>query len=390
MKLTNINRKNILSSLRFSMLLPIALLNRKRHQNIWLVSERSNQARDNGYCFFKYLREKQPQCKAYYIIDKKSQDYKKIENYGNIIQYDSWKHYFYYCLSKVHISAHVGGCAPSNSPICRRLKKILKYKTVFIPHGVSYGIAEFCLQKYTKIDLFICSGKLEYDNVLKNYGYSKNEVVYTGFPRLDNWHDITVNTKQIVLMPTWRLYLAQDPNVRFEETQYFKVYQDLLRDKRLKFFLEANDIKLIFYLHNDMRKYANSFKAESRKIEVVYIDEQYDIQELLKESALLITDYSSVHFDFAYMKKPVLYYQFDKAEFFNKQYQKGMFEAEKDGFGPVVYDKDNLLNEVLKSWENKFQMEELYYERMKGFYQLYDNKNCERVYQEICQRYTEK
>lgn len=387
MKLSNINKKNIISSLKVCVVMPMALFARNWNSDVWIITERSEQARDNGYCFFKYLRENHPECNAYYIIDKKAKDYQKIKQYRNIIQFNSWKHYFYYCLSKVHISAHVNGCAPLNAPICRRIKGLLKNKTIFIPHGVSYGISEFCLKKHANLNLFICSGKKEYENVLKNYGYDESEVAYTGFPRLDGWHDIQVNSKQIVLMPTWRLYLAQKPETNFENTRYFQTYQELIQDRRLSEFLRKNDLKIVFYLHNEMRKYVNSFKTECDNIEIVYKDETYDIQELLKDSALLITDYSSVHFDFAYMKKPVIYYQFDQDEFFEKQYRRGDFKAEEDGFGPVVYEQDMLVKEIEKACSHRFEMQEKYYKRMRDFYQIYDDKNCERVYHEICQKF---
>lgn len=383
MKISSLNIKNIISSIKFIVVIPVALIARKFHNNVWIVTERPEQARDNGYCLYQYLREKQQDQDVYYIIDKKAVDYKKIKDYGNIIQFDSWKHFFYYCLSKVHISAHVSGCCPSDSPICRRIKRVLGIKDVFIPHGVSYGVSEFCLKKYAKIDLFICSGEPEYRNVLGNYGYSEEEVVCTGFPRLDMWHDIEVNPKQIVLMPTWRLYLAQDKNTVFQNTAYFMAYQSLIQNKELSIFLQKNDLKLIFYLHNNMRKYVDFFETSCSNIEVVYRDDMYDIQELLKSSALLITDYSSVHFDFAYMNKPVIYYQFDKKEFFERQYQKSSFDAEKDGFGPVAYDNEQLLKELICSHERSFRMEENYYKRMRKFYKHYDTYNCERVYQQI-------
>ena len=106
------------------------------------------------------MREKHPTQRVYYLIDKGAQDYKKIEEYGNVIQINSWKHYLYYCLSKVHISAHVNGCCPDGAiGISRRTKKKVGFKDVFLPHGVSYGVSEFCLKKYAVIDLFICSGK---------------------------------------------------------------------------------------------------------------------------------------------------------------------------------------------------------------------------------------
>lgn len=57
---------------------------------------------------------------------------------------------------------------------------------------------------------------------------------------------------------------------------------------------------------------------------------KYDVQQLLKESLLLITDYSSVFFDMMYMNKPVIFYQFDE-----NQYRK------------VIIKKDILIIEML-------------------------------------------
>ncbi len=377
------NPKYYISSLKMLLVIPVAKLMLKRHPNVWLVAERPNQARDNGYCFFKYLRLNHPDLEVYYIIDKKAKDRGKVKEYGNIIDFNSWKHYLFFCISKLHISAHDDMCAPGNVKITIFTKKIFGYKNVFVPHGVSYGISEFCLAKYGKFDLFICSGKLEYDNVLANYGYTEKQVAYTGFPRLDGWHNIEVNKKRIVLMPTWRAYLAQNKNTNIEETGYFKTYQSLINNVRLRQFLEENDIELVFYLHNNMRKYAGSFCTECGNIILVKDDNQYDIQELLKTSALLVTDYSSVHFDFAYMNKPVIYYQFDKNEFSEKQYQKGLFDVERDGFGPVVQREDDPVSEIEKSIISDFTVEKEYHDRMRNFYQLYDDKNCDRVFNAI-------
>ena len=386
MKLSSITFSRLIHAAKMLVVSPIAVWNKKKHSNIWIITERPDQARDNGYCFYKYVKENHPEQELYYIIDRNSGDYKKIRSYGEAIQFNSWKHYYYYCLSSVHISAHVGGCTPTDNPFAKYLRNYLSFIDVFLPHGVSYGISEFCLEKYAKIDLFICSGKPEYDNVLANYGYTKDQVALTGFPRLDGWHHIKVNPKQIVLMPTWRLYLAQNPNTVFEETNYYRSYQDFINSKELGGFLVENDLQLIFYLHHGMRKYVDSFKTNCSNITVVYKDDAYDIQELLKESALLITDYSSVHFDFAYMEKPVLYYQFDREEFWEKQYQQTEFDAIKDGFGPVAYDMDELIDNLRNAYEDGFQLQGIYEERMKQFYVLRDEHNCERVYKEIMKR----
>lgn len=386
MKLSSLTPSSIANMVRMVVVTPFALIVRKFIRPVWIITERPGQARDNGYCFFIYMKKRHPEQLTYYIIDKTSKDYEKIAPYGEIISFNSWKHYWYYCLAPIHISAHVGGCNPEHNPGAKRLKKMIRYKDVFLPHGVSYGVSEFCLAKYAKIDLFICSGKPEYDNVLSNYGYTPEQVAYTGFPRLDCWHHLIVNPKQILLMPTWRLYLAQNPETVFEDTAFCKAYQSLINNKELEDFLLLHDLKLVFYLHHGMRKYVDAFHTDCPNIEVVYKDETYDIQELLKESALLITDYSSVHFDFAYMKKPVLYYQFDYEEFWAKQYQQTDFDAAKDGFGPVAYDENTLVKNLEQAYEDGFKLQGEYLQRMKDFYVLYDEHNCERVYKAICDR----
>jgi hypothetical protein len=386
MHLKSLNADNVKSSMKFLVVMPWALVGRLWGRNIWIITERSDQARDNGYCFFKYVCERHPEQKIIYIIDKSAADYEKIRKMGAVVQFDSWAHYYFYCLSRIHISAHVNGCRPSNSPIARRLKRILSIWDVFLPHGVSYGVSEFCLQKYAKIDLFICSGLPEYKNVLNNYGYTEREVAYTGFPRLDFWHDVRVNKQLILLMPTWRLYIAQNPEVDFCSTVFYKAYQSLINDAVLIKHLEENGLEMIFYLHHEMQKYAEHFTTSSPNIRIVQTSDRYDIQELLKAAALLVTDYSSVHFDFAYMGKPVLYYQFDRSEFFSRQYQRGDFDVERDGFGPVAFNLEELIENLYSMAKKELKMDDVYYARMREFYQIYDMNNCERVYQEIKQR----
>ena len=108
-----------------------------------------------------------------------------------------------------------------------------------------------------------------------------------------------------------------------------------------------------------------------------------DVQTLLKESSLLVTDYSSVFFDFAYMHKPVIYAQFDMAEYREKHYKEGMFVYERDGFGPVCGDLQSTVIEVEKELERNCLLDELYMKRVSDFFIPYDNHNCERVYNAI-------
>ena len=109
---------------------------------------------------------------------------------------------------------------------------------------------------------------------------------------------------------------------------------------------------------------------------------EYDVQTLLKESLLLITDYSSVFFDFAYMHKPLIYYQFDRQAFRRNHYREGYFSYD-DGFGPVAFDDESLIGYVEECCRNKFKMMSTYEEKADSFFLLRDSENCKRVFDSV-------
>ena len=82
-----------------------------------------------------------------------------------------------------------------------------------------------------------------------------------------------------------------------------------------------------------------------------------DLQDLLRRAAFLVTDYSSVAMDFAYMQKPLLYYQFDLDEFRANQYKAGYFDFVRDGFGPVCTTEGEAAA-ALASWAERGRNED--------------------------------
>lgn len=99
--------------------------------------------------------------------------------------------------------------------------------------------------------------------------------------------------------------------------------------------------------------------------------------------SLLITDYSSVFFDVAYLHKPVIYYQFDDEEFRAYHYQEGYFDYKTLGFGPVCDTEDALLEQISQAFANHMQMSPLYQKRTDEFFPLRDDGNCKRTYEAI-------
>ena len=136
-----------------------------------------------------------------------------------------------------------------------------------------------------------------------------------------------------------------------------------------------------FALHPLQQKQAKDF-IENEYVEV--IKENVDFNKEFSENSLLITDYSSVAFDFAYLKKMVIYTQFDREEFFKGQvYEEGYFKYDKDGFGPVCYDYESTVKEIVKALNNDCKLEDEYLQRIKDFYYKFDKENSKRVYEEI-------
>lgn len=216
---------DIESIIKFSFAYLIVFFFKRR--DVWLFSERHNEARDNGFWMFKYVRENYPLQNAYYVIDADSKDLDKILEYKNIISFGSFKHYIIYLMATKHISAHVDADSP-NSRVSNFLEThgFLKNKRVFLQHGITKDKISFGYYNVSRADLFVCAAKPEYEFCEKEFGYPKGHVQLLGFARFDGLEDKSRNKNQILLMPTWRSWLANIEDKDFVKSEYYNKYQN--------------------------------------------------------------------------------------------------------------------------------------------------------------------
>lgn len=361
---------------------------KKKYRNIWLIAERSNEARDNGYHLFKYIRENFPNMNVYYVIEKNCYDFGKVEVLGNVIEYRSWKHYFYYAMCSKLVSTHLYESSPEPR-WCTQVRKILpvNQKICFLQHGVTKDYIEGLSANKAEIDLFVSGALPEYEFITSDFGHINEKVQYLGFPRFDMLHELKTEN-YILLMPTFRKWLqfegikiGEKEEKDFLKSNYYRRYQSLLNNKELYKMLKENNSKLIFYPHFEVQKFIHLFQENDQ---VVIADkEHYDVQQLLINSKVLITDFSSVYFDFAYMKKPLSYYHFDYNQYREGHYSKGYFDYELDGFGPVIKDEDELVNWIINTYEKNCTLEDKYSDRISAFFPLYDKNNTKRNFEAI-------
>lgn len=363
-----------------------------KKKEIWLVSDRPDVANDNGYHMFKYIVNKKDQdIKPYFVLRKDSQDYDKLNAIGTVVKYDSFKYKMLFLLSDVIISSQADLWVQNAFGIGNKyVRDLYKYKFVFLQHGIIQNDLSTWLKYYDKnLKIFVTSAQREYDSIVNgNYGYKDNQIKLTGLPRYDNLKNN--NKKMIAIMPTWRKYLADDfinkkgargYNDTFKESNYYKHYNQLINDPEILECMKKHGYKGLFVVHPSHVKNAKDFKGN----EIFKVNSGYaDYQKIFGEASLMVTDYSSVHFDFAYLNKPAVYTQFDKVEFFGGHtYSEGYFNYEKDCFGPVVYNYEDTKKEIIRYIESDCKLEKKYQNRINKFYKYHDKKNCERVYKEI-------
>ena len=129
---------------------------------------------------------------------------------------------------------------------------------------------------------------------------------------------------------------------------------------------------MVFKPHPELQKYLDLVNINEEVI--VSYDDSY--QELFNSSSLLITDYSSVFFDFAFLKKPIIYYH----PYEDYHYEKGYFDYESMGFGDVIKDYADLIIKIEDYLKNSCEMELNYMDVVDEFFKFKDNQNSKRVY----------
>lgn len=359
----------------------------------WIIMDRDMQADDNGEHFYRYISKQYPEQEIYFALNPKSHDWERLSKEGfNLLEYGSEKFENELCKSSKIISSH------ADEYIENYFNDHYSYtkKFVFLQHGITKDNLSNWLNKKRNLRLTITATNDEYHSIAdKNspYKFNAREVALTGLPR----HDALLKgaqskEKTILIMPTWRDYIVgriigkgftRNLNANFKDTVYYEHWHHFLNSQKLKELANNYGYKVIFAPHANIEPYLPEFHIP----EYINIWRAKDgkIQSLFQNSTLMITDYSSVAFEMAYLGKTVLYYQFDKELVFSGGHttQTGYFKYEEHAFGPVVYNEDVLINELEIILKNSGLPTEPYATRIDKTFSFRDGNNCERVYQAI-------
>ncbi|MCO4635034.1 Teichoic acid ribitol-phosphate polymerase TarK [Streptococcus infantarius subsp. infantarius] len=368
-----------------------------KNDNVWLICEKTDEARDNGYHFFKYCILNEKRDDVYYIITKKSYDLEKI-SFGkeNVIYTNSFKHCIYYFRAKKLITSQALPF-PYSERLCKFFFKVGNQKYFWLQHGITKDKLNHkdMDYEYKEYELVCCASDREAKFFVDEFGYNENQAISTGFCRFDSLIDTSSSSDYILVMPTFRKWLTTSDIVSeptkmeedvFLKSDFFKNYSSLFKSEEFSRFLERNNLKVIFYLHYAFQSYSYLFNKIKNERVIIAKKGEYDVQKLLRDSKILITDYSSIFFDFAYMNKPELFFQFDKNQYRNQHYGEGYFSYENDAFGPVFSKVDEIIDYLTFLSKRNYLIETKYQNRVDKFFSYRDCKNCERIYKEISRK----
>lgn len=366
-----------------------------KHRPIWLFFDKIYKAGDSAEYMYKYARSKKDGIKCYYLADGASEDYARLEREGmKPVKRRSIKHRYAFLYADMVIVSNstvyaFNDFGTINSALIRDL---MNFHVACVQHGMSIqkiAVAQNRLRDNTR--LYFCASKYEIENLSKPiYGYEGYDALkLTGVPRYDGL--INEDKRQILLSPTWRMQAAvpvtknegvsRDYNPLFKETTYYQVYNSLINDERLIAAAKKYNYKIVYVLHPIVSPQIDDFD-KNPSVEIipavaVHGHSGVNYEKVFRESSLMVSDFSGVQFDFAYMRKPVVYLHHHDIP---KHYEEGTFHYDTMGFGEICEDNDELIDVLISYMQNNCEMKPEYRRRADDFFRFDDHDNCERIY----------
>lgn len=168
-------------------------------------------------------------------------------------------------------------------------------------------------------------------------------------------------------------------SLTLDDFEYFKKIKSLLNNKKLNALSKKYNIEFCYGVHHALLDICKIDK-ELFKNHNIRLAEIGNISKEVKQASMLITDYSSIAFDFMYQNKPCLFYRMD----FNDKNlciedKENLENAkEKDIFVyNCLYNEDEVIDKIEFYIKNNFQLESQNAEKNLQFF-YYKQDICQK------------
>ena len=362
-------------------------------KRIWMFYDKIYKGGDSAEYLYKYSSQFDDGIDKYYLIDKKCPDRKRLEKegYKPLIR-GSLKHrlIFLYADMMIVSNSTVFAFNDHSMEMSAYIRDLAKFHVVCVQHGMSVqkiAIAQRRLRDNTR--RYYCASKYEIENLSKPvYDYVGYDALrLTGVPRYDGL--INDDKKVILISPTWRMQSAmlvsknegveRDYNPNFKHTSYYKVFNSLINDKRLIDAAKNYGYRIAYVLHPIVSPQAKDFD-KNEYVDIIPATGDMSYEKAFRESSLMVTDFSGIQFDFAYMRKPLVYLHHKDIP---QHYEEGTFHYDTMAFGEICHDNDELITLLCDYMKNGCKMKDEYRKRADDFFEFDDHNNCKRIYEDM-------
>ena len=323
---------------------------------------------------------------AYFILDRDYHGYDKIEErYRHHIIYKySWKHYLYFFRCQTFLGSealvHAIELRVSNKHALKKINsKDVDY--VFLQHGVMYMISldsesrSFFKPRSIKENgryRVVTSSLKEADHFISLGNYDASQVIVCGLPKFDRnqWNE---DATKIVIMPTWRPWEYNEATTDFKQTHYYQMIE------RIFYAIDEKLRDQIIILPHPLF-FAAAMKDEFELKKHMLFDVKYD--DILKDTKVLITDYSSIAYDAFYRGCNVMFYWEelnDCLEYYGPS-TKLMLNGD-NVFGDICYNSQDVTMKIKDNYSCPQQ--KVYLDHYQEIVTFHDGNNAERLIQHL-------
>ena len=183
-----------------------------------------------------------------------------------------------------------------------------------IGHGVKF-FKSFLYKNYTspkRYNKLVLAPSSKIISIAKKYGWKEENIIKICLPKWDiykNKYNKKNSEKFIFIFFTWREINPNQTKNGDEIINLSKLYINnillLINNKKLNYKLMKNNITLLFGLHENLYFLKNYINTKYKFIKII---KNEMISDILIKSSLIVTDFSSVIFDFIYQMKPAIIY----------------------------------------------------------------------------------
>lgn len=362
-----------------------------KRKPIWMYLDKIYKAGDSSEYLYRYACAQKDKNQHYYLVDKKATDYKRLkkDGYKPLVR-GSIKHRLVFLMADMMVISNSTVFAFNNFglPNSSYVRDLVDFHVCCVQHGMSVqkiAVAQNRLRDNTR--LYFCASPYEIENLSRPiYDYVGYDALkLTGVPRYDGL--VNDDKKQIMISPTWRMQAAvpvrtsegeqRDYNPMFKESTYYKVFNSLINDPRLIEAAKKYGYRIKYVLHPIVSAQVDDFDKNDY-VDIIPAVGDMSYERMFCESSLMVTDFSGIQFDFAYMRKPLVYLHHKDIP---QHYEEGTFFYDTMAFGEIAHDNDELIDLLCEYMASGCKMKEEYVKRADDFFYYRDRNNCKRIYE---------